>query len=153
MPTLADSRGLGVSEMPTSAIFELNTWYFCFIILMPASREGSLKCRLLKAWGVKYGENIPTSFMDGPLPSRALLLLEIGFLGRTNVPHPSWKYSTTKTSTSTYVTSDLPTSRGQSGRIGLPRPRPKWTQNEPLWTRMYAERWCSYIDDFARLFL
>ena len=42
--------------------------------------------------------------MDGPLPSRALLLLEIGFLGRTNVPHPSWKYSTTKTSTSTYVT-------------------------------------------------
>ena len=49
MPTLADSRGLGVSEMPTSAIFELNTWYFCFIILMPASREGSLKCRLLKA--------------------------------------------------------------------------------------------------------
>ena len=81
--------------------------------------------------GVKYGENIPTSFMDGPLPSRALLLLEIGFLGRTNVPHLSWKYSTTRTSTSTYVTSGLPTSRGlptscgQSGRIGLPRPRPK----------------------------
>ena len=57
--------------------------------------------------------------MDGLLPIRALLLLEIGFLGRTNVPHPSWKYSTTKTSTSTYVTSDLPTSRGQSGRNGL----------------------------------
>ena len=36
---------------------------------------------------------------------RALLLLEIGFLGRTNVPHPSWKYSMTRTSTSTYVTS------------------------------------------------